>query len=190
MPKYCQNVAPQVWYSPGNNIRSFTVFAIYINDLPNCLSHSEPRMCADDTLLSYSYGNIHSIQSSLNEDLLNINRWLVANKLTLNMTKTEFGLTGSRKKLDNLPSLPSLNINNVPIKHSQCSKSLGVLIDENLTWENHVDALSKKIASGIGAIKRINHCLLLMASHDVCYGLFQSHFEYCSVVWGSDSRTV
>ena len=106
------------------------------------------------------------------------------------MTKTEFSLTGSRKKLNNLPSLPSLNINNVPIKHSQCSKSLGVLIDENLTWENQVDALSKKIASGIGAIKRINHCLLPIASHDVCYGLFQSHFEYCSMVWGSDSRTV
>ena len=51
-------------------------------------------------------------------------------------------------KLNNLHSLP-LNINNVPIKHSQCSKSLSVLIDENLTWENHVDALSEKTASGI-----------------------------------------
>ena len=116
-------------------------------------------MYADDTHLTYSNGNIHSIQSSLNEDLLNINGWLTANKLTLNMTKTEFMLIGSRQKLNNLPSLPSLNINNVPIKHYQCSKSLGVLIDENLKWENHVDALSKKISSGIGAIKRINHCL-------------------------------
>ena len=75
------------------------------------------------------------------------------------MTKTGFMLIGLRQKLNNLPSLPSLNINNVPIKHSHCSISLGVLIDENLKWENHVDALSKKIASGIGAIKRIDHCL-------------------------------
>ena len=90
-------------------------------------------MYADDTHLTYSNGNIHSIQSSLNEDLLNINGWLTANKLTLNMTKTEFMLIGSRQKLNNLPSLPFLNINNVPMKHSQCSKSLGLLIDENLT---------------------------------------------------------
>ena len=123
---------PQVWYSPGNNIRAFTVL-LYINDLPNCLSHSVPRMYADDTHLTYSNGNIHSVQSSLNEDLLNINRWLTANKLTLNMTKTEFILIGSRQKLNNLPSLPSLNINNVPIKHYHCPKSLGLLIDENLT---------------------------------------------------------
>ena len=61
------------------------------------------------------------------------------------MIKTEFMLIRSRQKLNNLPSLPSLKINNVPIKLSQCSKSLVVLIDENLAWENHVDALSKKI---------------------------------------------
>ena len=60
-----------------------------------------------------------------------------------------------------------------------------MLIDENLTWKNHVDALSKKIASGIGAIKRINYCLPPTALHDVYYGLVQSHLNYCSVVWGS-----
>ena len=77
------------------------------------------------------------------------------------MTKTDFMLTGSRQKLNNLPSLPSLNINNVSITLSQCFKSIGVLIDENLTWKNHADALAKKIASGIGALKRISHCFPL-----------------------------
>ena len=81
-------------------------------------------MYVDDTHLTYWSGNIHSIQSSLNKDLLNISRWLTANKLTLNMTKAEFMLIGSRRQeLNNLPSLPSLNVNNIPIKHSQCFKS-------------------------------------------------------------------
>ena len=62
-------------------------------------------------------------------------------------------LIGSRgQKFNNLPSLLSLNVNNIPIKHSQYFKSFGVLIDKNLTWEIHVVALSKKIASGFGAI--------------------------------------
>ena len=77
------------------------------------------------------------------------------------MTKTEFILIDSRQKLNNLPSLSSLNINNVTMKHSHCLKPLSVLVDENLPWENHVDAISKKIASDIGAVKRINHCLPL-----------------------------
>ena len=109
-----------------------------------------------------------------------------ANKLTTNMTKAEFMLIGSRQKLNNLPSVPSLNINNVPIKHSHCSKSLGMLIDENLTWDNNVDTLSKKIGSG----NRINHCLPPTALHDVYYGLVQSHFDYCSVVWGNCGKSL
>ena len=164
--------------------------------MPNCLSHSVPRTYTDDTHLTYSNSSIRSIQSSLSEDFRNINRWLIANEaLTLTMTKTDFMFTGSRQKLNNLPSLPSLNINTVPITHSQCFKSFGVLIDENLTWKNHADA-----ASGIGAMKHISHCLPPTALHDVYYGLVQSHFDYCSVVWGncgktlrdycSDSRTV
>ena len=87
-----QNVAPSSVVFP----REFTVLQ-YINDLPNCLSHSVPRMYANDTHLSYPNGNIHSIQSSPNEDLLNINRWITANKSTLNLTKTEFMLIGSFK---------------------------------------------------------------------------------------------
>ena len=77
------------------------------------------------------------------------------------MTKTEFMLIDSRQKLNNLPSLPSLNINNVTMKHSHCLKPLSVLVDNNLTRENHVDAISKKIASDIGAVKRVIHCLPL-----------------------------
>ena len=79
-------------------------------------------MHADDTHLTYSNGNIHSIQSSLNKDLLNINRSLIANKLTLSMTKTEFVSIDPRQKLNSLPSLPSFNVNTVPIKHFLSTK--------------------------------------------------------------------
>ena len=81
---------------PQVTILGLLLFLLYINDLPNCLSHSEARMHAHDTHLTYWNGDIHSIQSSLDEDLLNINRWLTTNKLTLNMTKTKSMLIGSR----------------------------------------------------------------------------------------------
>ena len=78
------------------------------------------------------------------QDLSNINRWLIANKLTLNMTKTEFMLIGSRQKLNSLSAFPALEINGTQLNRVNFTKSLGVLIDENLTWRNHINAITKK----------------------------------------------
>jgi len=70
------------------------------------------------------------------------------------------------------------------------TKSLGVLIDENLTWNNHINAISKKISSGIGSIKRISQCVPPATLHNIYHGLVQSHFDYCSVVWGNCAKTL
>ena len=75
------------------------------------------------------------------------------------MTKTEFMLIGSRQKLNSLSVLPDLEINGTQLIRVKFTKPLGVLIDENLTWSNHINAISKKISSGIGSIKRISHCV-------------------------------
>ena len=91
----------------------------------------------------------------LNEDLLNISKWLIANKPTFNMTKTEFMLIGSRQKVNAPTASPVLSINGTPVNQVSTSKSLGVLIDAILTWGSHIEKLAKKIASGIAAIKRV-----------------------------------
>ena len=65
---------------PQDNIRASTVFAIHQWFMPNCLFHSEQRMYVDDTHLTYLNGNIHSIQTFLNEDLLNIKRSVAYHK--------------------------------------------------------------------------------------------------------------
>ena len=71
---------------PQGTILGPLLFLLYINDLSNC----EPRMYADDTHLTYAGDNADNIQLHLSQDLENVHSWLRANKLTLNMTKTEF----------------------------------------------------------------------------------------------------
>ena len=62
-------------------------------------------MYADDTHLTYAGDNADNIQLHLNQDLENVHNWLRANKLTLNMTKTEFMLIGSRQRLSTLTAV-------------------------------------------------------------------------------------
>ena len=73
-------------------------------------------MYADDTHLTYAENDLNIIQSCLNE------KWLIANKLTLNMNKTEFMLIGSRQKLNALTASPVLSISGTPVNQVSTSK--------------------------------------------------------------------
>ena len=87
------------------------IYIIYIYDLPNCLSSCQPWIYADDTHITYAGADLSSIQTNLNHDLSNLNKWLTSNKRTLNATKTEFMLIGSRQRLSTLPDTLELSIN-------------------------------------------------------------------------------
>ena len=56
-------------------------------------------MFADDTNISYSSNNPTDLENLMNSSLVNLNRWLIANKLSLNIAKTEFMVIGSRQRL-------------------------------------------------------------------------------------------
>ena len=144
--------------------------------------HSQPRMYADDTSMTYASNDVEEIERCVNIDLDRIRIWLAANKLKLNTTKTEFLLIVSRQRLSTLERNPIIEINKFPIKHVSTSKSLGVHIDGNLSWECHINEISKKIASGISAIKRNRYFLPFEIPLNVYNSQVQPHFYYCNVV--------
>ena len=69
-------------------------------------------------------------------------------------------------------------------------KSLGIFIDENLRWQTHIEKLSKKIASGIGAIKRIRDFAPTPTLHCIYNALIQSQLNYYHIVWGNCGKTL
>ena len=67
------------------------------------------------------------------------NQWFISSKLPLNISKTKYSFFHKRSKRDNiLLLLPKLNINNSGIEPSEYLKFLGALLDENLSWKEHI----------------------------------------------------
>ena len=156
---------------------------IYINDLPQCLSHATARLFADDTNLTVAGISIQEIESNMNRDLAYVNEWLLANKLSLNVVKTEFILIGSAQKLNSIVIQPNIEINQVKINQVGNATVLGVEIDDRLSWDSHIDKVAKKVTSGIGAIRKIRDLVDRETLISVCNALINPHFDYCSEVW-------
>ena len=147
-------------------------------------------MYADDTRLTYAGDCVDNLRLYLNQDLENVLKWLRANKLTLNRTKTEFMLIGARQRLSTLAVSPTVTIYDNQVSQVTTAKSLGVTIDNKLDWRSHIDKLTKKVASGTGAIKRIRHLVPQATLLLIYQALIQPHFDYFNFVWGNCGITL
>ena len=166
---------------PQGTILGPLLFTLYINDLPNCLTNVQYRMYADDRHLTFASINEAHLERALNEDVAKVNEWLIAYNLTLNKSKTEFMLIRSRHwRLQTFNTPPSLFIDNAPIHQVVSTKSLGVDVDESLSWNVHVDNITKKIASGIGISRRSRPFVTFEVLSPIYSTLVQPYFDYCN----------
>ena len=141
---------------PQGSILGPLLFLIYINDLTAIADYATVRMYADDTNMTFTACSIPELQNGMNMDLQFLQNWLIANRLTLNVLKTEFTLVGSRQSVATLTQELDLSINGISlIRAVNSSKCLGVEIDEFFKWDAHIVSVSKKVSSGIGVTKKI-----------------------------------
>ena len=69
------------------------------------------------------------------------------------------------------------------LKRVYVKKSLGILIDENLCWNEQIDNISKKVSKGIGMLRRAKPYISQESLGYLYQSLIQPHFDSCSMVW-------
>ena len=99
-------------------------------------------------------------------------------------------VVGSRQRLSTFDNHDlCVVVNNEPIKKVKSTKILGVTLDENLTWENHINVIAKKVSSGISALKRVRGLVDQETAAKIYQGFIEPYFTYCAPVWdGLGSR--
>ena len=89
------------------------LFLLYINDLPFALKKAKTTMYADDIMISYSSKTLDELHRVLNAELVNIEKWLQANQLFLNVVKTQAMIVGSMPNVNKMAVQPAL----LPVFH-------------------------------------------------------------------------
>ena len=130
---------------PQGSILCPLLFIVYMNDLPKRVNNVDITMFADDTNLMRIISSPNEIKDELILALRKVYNWLRCNKLSLNTVKTEFmiiGTTNGLEKLDKCPVSTPYLISSGPdchIRRVRCVKYLGIIVDDTLTWEEHIE---------------------------------------------------
>ena len=111
-----------------------------------------------------------------------VKKWLDANKLALNVDKTNSIIFHSPQ--NTLDQTVNIKIGKEHVKQAKYVKFLGLLLDENLNWEYHLSELSKKLARTCGIFFKIRHLLPTSVLTSLYNSLFASFLQYGIIVWG------
>jgi len=167
---------------PQGSVLGPLLFLLYINDLQNSSSVFEFHLFADDSNLFCKNKKLQELESTINNQLIFVNSWLCANKLSLNVDKSSFVIFHPPQKKMNYNL--NININSENLKQETQIKYLGIMLDNNLNWKPHVSFISSKIKRNIGIICKARHYVNLDILRNLYYSLIYPYLTYGILSWG------
>jgi len=135
---------------PQGSVLGPVLFLIYMNDIYKAIPDVTVKLFADDTNVFLFDKNRQSLCLRATECLKKLNEWLIANKLTLNLTKTCY-MVFTREKDKNFKLL----LNNTKIEKVHSCKYLGIYFDDELNWQTHIDHIYNKIIKFTGILYKL-----------------------------------
>ena len=166
------------------------LFILYVNDITNTSNVLEFILFADDTTILYSHPNIDNQINCINEELKEVSNWFKANKLSVSASKTNYMILGTPHMVSNINELDeNVILDSTALERVSHTKFLGVLIDDCLTWKNHIDCVSKTISRNIGVMNKLKHFVPTRVLHTLYCTLVLPYLNYGKLIWGDTCKS-
>lgn len=172
---------------PQGSILGPLLFLLYINDIINVSDSLTPVIFADDTNVFMTGKSVRETAEKMNVQLSKLVTWLNANKLSLNVSKTNYMVFKSKSR--NISHDHELIINGTILEQVSNTKFLGVFLDDKLKWDCHIQSIKSKIAKGIGIICKARKLLDQKTLITLYYTIIYPYLTYCIEVWGNSAQT-
>ena len=165
------------------------LFLIYINDITNSSNLGEFVLFADDTNIFVTGETENDVYEKANVILKAVHNYMTDNLLHINLSKSVYmhfhpSRYSSCARVREYGSENTLSLDGHTLTKVDKVKFLGVMIDNELTWEHHIEYLKDKLNASIAIIKRIMKFTPKSEYHKLYDSLFKSHLSYCISSWG------
>ena len=146
---------------PQGSVLGPLLFLIYVHDIYMASDKLTFYLFADDTNFLYADKNLKSLETIVNCELTKVVVWLIPNKLSLNIKKTNYIIFHPYQKHINfnirIKAYDSRTKTLFDLERKDHVKYLGVIIDQHLSWKHHINYIALKISRNIGIISRLRH---------------------------------
>jgi len=150
-------------------------------------------MFADDTNILYADKNLRSMEFIVNQELCKLYDWLTASKLTMNIKKRNFVIfSPAQRKFTYQPKIVMFDNEqnkNVALECKEFIKYLGILIDNDLSWKQHIDHITIKISRTVGLISKLRQFVPRHTLINIYRSLAAPYLSYGLIVWGQARKS-
>jgi hypothetical protein len=153
------------------------LFLLYINDLPAISKLSEFRLFADDTNNFVRSKNYDELKLLTEIELSHILSWMQANSLSINYSKTNFTIFSPHLR-KTVHTINHLAFGPTEIKRASSIKYLGIFIDDNLNWKDHIKMVLTKLTKYCGIFYKIRHKIPKGILKTIYFALIHSTIQY------------
>ena len=172
---------------PQGSILGPLFFLIYINDIPdNLISHV--KLFADDISLFSEILDPVVSASNLNNDLKEIENWSFNWRMEFNpdplKQATEVLFTRKKANVDH----PNLNFNGAILNRVSSQKHLGLILDDKLSFNDHISFKLSQARKGIANLRRLFHLVPRKTLITIYKSFIRPYLDYCDIIYSKPNN--